>query len=167
MRIEPVDPARYEQPIVAAYTSAYRGLEEYAYREPADVVRYLRWLWRRCPDGLLVAFDNHRPVGLIACDPTWNAPEEPDLGELHEFFVASESQGRGIGRALFEAGLRFLTERGCRRYALWVGEGNVGAQRMYERYGFRKQGQVGVWVRMERAEPWEPAGSLGGACTPR
>ncbi len=152
--IEATDPAAYEADLVGAYASAYRGLERYAYRERDDIVRYFRWLWRRCPEGVLVAFYDGILVGLIACDPTWNAAEDPELGELHEFFVHADYQGKGIGRKLFEEGLRFLARRGCRRYALWVGEENRAAQRLYERFGFRRTGQVGIWVRMEREEPW-------------
>ncbi len=155
--IRPANPLEHEQALVEAYQSAYEELQEYAYRRREEITRYFEWLWRRCGNGVLVAFPNSDPVALIACDPNWNMAEDPLLGELHEFFVHRDFQGRGIGRALFEAGLRFLSDHGCRRYALWVGERNEAAQRLYERYGFQRTGQVGIWVRMERSEPWPPA----------
>lgn len=161
VRIEVADPLKYEDELVEAYFSAYRGLEEYAYRERDDVVRYLRWLRNRCPEGIFVAFTDGRPVGMIACDPTYNRGDDSQMGELHELFVHHDWQGRGIGKMLFEKGLEFLTRQGCSRYGLWVGEANQAAQEMYRRYGFEPVGSVGVWVRMERREPWGQAPSPG------
>ncbi len=58
--------------------------------------------------------------------------------------VAPDWQGRGVGSALFRALIetaRNLTPP-VRRIELWTGANNLGAQRLYERMGFRIEGRM-------------------------
>jgi len=53
-------------------------------------------------------------------------------------------QGRGVGSALFRAliaAARLMTPP-IGRIELWTGSGNLGAQRLYERLGFRVEGRM-------------------------
>jgi mycothiol synthase len=138
--------------LVALYRQAYRGLEEYAYRTDREVAEYLRWLYKRDPQGFLVARLDGELVGFIATDARWVDYSGERIGEIHELAVDGRVQGRGIGKALCLAGLDALRSRGHRRFGLWVGEQNTRAQRLYEKLGFKKIGQWGIWVRMIRDE---------------
>ncbi len=57
------------------------------------------------------------------------------------------NQGRGIGRALVDACMRYAASRGARHIALQVDRGNARAQRLYERVGFRQSGEVHYYMR--------------------
>ncbi len=146
------DPRPFLPRLVAVYREAYRGLETYAYRTDREVVEYLRWLYKRDPEGFLVADLNGEVVGFIATDARWVDYRGERIGEIHELAVDGRYQGRGIGKALCLAGLERLRDRGHRRFGLWVGEQNLRAQALYEKLGFRKVGQWGIWVRMIRDE---------------
>jgi diamine N-acetyltransferase len=69
-----------------------------------------------------------------------------DCGELKRIYVDKAAQGEGLGARLMETALGWLEREGSRR--LWIGvwSGNVGAQRLYERAGFRKVGEYGFRV---------------------
>ena len=58
--------------------------------------------------------------------------------ELSRIYVDPTVQGRGIGQALFDAGLARLRHAGLAGHKLWlqVEEGNKGARAFYERNGF-------------------------------
>jgi ribosomal protein S18 acetylase RimI-like enzyme len=150
MAIRNEDPRPLLQRLVAVYRSAYRGLEAYAYRTDREVVAYLQWLYKRDPEGFLVAYRDGEVVGFIATDARWVDYRGERIGEIHELAVDAAYQGRGIGKALCLAGLEHLRDRGHRRFGLWVGEHNTRAQALYEKLGFRKVGQWGIWVRMIR-----------------
>jgi ribosomal protein S18 acetylase RimI-like enzyme len=70
-------------------------------------------------------------------------------------------QGRGIGRTVVDACVRYATSRGARHIALQVDRGNTRAQRLYERAGFYLSGEVHYYMRrsvrqfpvLQRAEP--------------
>ena len=138
--------------LVALYRRAYAGLEQYAYRTDREIAEYLRWLYKRDPEGFLVARLDGELVGFIATDARWVDYSGERIGEIHELAVDSRVQGRGIGKALCLAGLEVLRSRGHRKFGLWVGEGNTRAQALYEKFGFRKVGQWGIWVRMVKDE---------------
>ncbi|MDR5695385.1 MAG: GNAT family N-acetyltransferase [Armatimonadota bacterium] len=150
--IENVDPRSMIKVLVEIYRRAYAGIEVYAYRRTPDIVGYMKWLYKRAPDGFLAAFLGGEPVGFIAVDDRWMDHHGKPIGEIHEFAVDPTFQGQGIGTRLCLAGLEVLRNKGHRRFGLWVGEYNTKAQRFYEKLGFRKVGQWGIWIRMEKEE---------------
>jgi len=64
----------------------------------------------------------------------------PDCGELQRLYVRREAQGGGLGVRMLETALGWLERPGRR---LWIGcwSENLGAQRLYARYGFSKVGE--------------------------
>ena len=155
--IRNVDPRPRIKEFVAVYRRAYEGLEVYAYRRTHEIVGYLRWLHKRAPEGFLAAFWEGYPVGFIAVDYRWHDHRGEPVGEIHEFAVDPAFQRRGIGTRLCLAGLDVLRAKGHRRVGLWVGEHNQRAQAFYERLGFHRVGQWGIWIRMEKKdEPSSP-----------
>lgn len=62
------------------------------------------------------------------------------VGRLYSIAVAAAARGRGIGEALLQAVERAAAKRGCDRLRLEVRVDNAGAQRLYERRGYRRFG---------------------------
>jgi len=136
--------------LIEIYMKGYEGLREYGGEGEDYARRYIRWCWKKAREGFFVAEVNGRIVGFIVCDKRWYSKYEGgNVGAIHELVIDSEYQGRGVGRSLMEAGLRFL-EDFTDTIELWVGEKNERAKRFYEEYGFREAGKHGIWIRMVR-----------------
>ncbi len=84
------------------------------------------------PAGLILAFDGDRLVGFH-----WTKVHDEDTGEVYVLGVHPEAQGRGIGRALLDAGLDHLRERGRTRVILYVDSADRVAVQLYESTGFQ------------------------------
>jgi ribosomal protein S18 acetylase RimI-like enzyme len=95
--------------------------------------------WASGGDGrfqVLVAFGAEGlAVGLISC-----SFREPGVGGCGALWVAPETRGTGLGRALMEAAIDLLEGRGCERILLSVTDGNP-AERLYESLGFKRTGE--------------------------
>ncbi|GAB4249030.1 MAG: hypothetical protein Kow00109_25110 [Acidobacteriota bacterium] len=61
----------------------------------------------------------------------------PPEAELLELAVANDFRRRGLGALLLRDFLAVGCKRGCRRFFLEVGVGNVAARTLYEKIGFR------------------------------
>jgi ribosomal protein S18 acetylase RimI-like enzyme len=64
----------------------------------------------------------------------------PPTGEVYALNVDPDHWGRGIGRALLDAGVDHLRDSGFTEAILWVVPGNVRARRFYEAAGWRHEG---------------------------
>ena len=62
------------------------------------------------------------------------------VGRLYSIAVAAGARGRGVGETLLQAVERAAAKRGCDRLRLEVRVDNAGAQRLYERHGYRRFG---------------------------
>jgi diamine N-acetyltransferase len=71
---------------------------------------------------------------------------EPTAGEIQQLYVYSKHHNLRIGSHLMDAALDWLATQG--RTPLYVGvwSENLGAQRLYGRYGFKKYGEYGFTV---------------------
>lgn len=68
-------------------------------------------------------------------------------GEILNLAVERAHRRRGVGRALLEAALENMRPRGVRLVFLEVRESNLGAQRFYQRLGFRQVGRRRKYYR--------------------
>lgn len=80
---------------------------------------------------VFLAWDDDKPVGMIGAfrdeDGRWN---------VFGTWVRPAHRGRGLGRQLLEVAIDFIRAQGAREAFLGVTEGNDGARRLYETYGF-------------------------------
>jgi len=95
-------------------------------------------------DTILVAESNGELIGYVQFGQVNIAGLErrPDDQELHRLYVATEQQGRGVGRRLMEAALGHQRLAGAGRVFLQVWEVNERAIRLYESLGFRTVGKT-------------------------
>lgn len=68
---------------------------------------------------------------------SWKELRE-EAGFIQDLLVEESFRGRGIATRLLEAAAGWLEEHGAPRVMLWTAEKNPGAQRLFERAGFRR-----------------------------
>ena len=85
------------------------------------------------PAGFLLAERNGELLGFH-----WTKVHPDGLGEVYILGVSPRAQGMRLGRALLDAGLAYLAERGCQTVLLYVDDDNAAAMRLYERAGFHR-----------------------------
>jgi ribosomal protein S18 acetylase RimI-like enzyme len=98
--------------------------------------------------GAWLAFDDAGlPCGFAVAGPCKLPVEgrESEAGELRQVYVLASRQNLGIGRRLMECALEWLAAHFAPLY-IGVWSENVGAQRLYARYGFSKVGEYGFPV---------------------
>lgn len=86
--------------------------------------------WFRAED-LLVAEEAGRVLGVH-----WLKRRGGRVGEVHNLALHPAAQGRGLGGALLDAGLRHLADVGCDEVLLWVDDANPRALELYRSRGF-------------------------------
>lgn len=98
-----------------------------------------------------VAERGHRLVGFANAGPNTLPHDDakPTHAELRRLYLAREVQGEGLGARFMDTVLPWMEAH--TNGPLWIGvwSGNLRAQRLYARYGFRKVGgyryPVGSW----------------------
>jgi ribosomal protein S18 acetylase RimI-like enzyme len=89
---------------------------------------------------VLVAEQQSSVVGYVyaGLEPlSWKELREA-CGFIHDVVVDGRTRRSGIATALIEAASAWLRERGAPRVILWTAHQNEGAQRLFERLGFRR-----------------------------
>jgi ribosomal protein S18 acetylase RimI-like enzyme len=97
-------------------------------------------------DVFLLAETEGRLIGFVQFGPLRIAVPEafPKDQELRRVYVQAEFQNRGIGQRLLDAALDHPKLRAAANIYLDVWEQNLGARRLYERYGFAIIGAHGL-----------------------
>jgi putative acetyltransferase len=108
------------------------------WRSVAEERRYLRALKRHPDAAVYVAEDDGAIVGRlsVARDPHGASRHVADLGLM----VAASHRRRGVGQALLEQAVEWAGEAGIRKLELHVFPWNEPAIRLYERFGFEREG---------------------------
>jgi GNAT superfamily N-acetyltransferase len=60
-----------------------------------------------------------------------------EAGFVHDLLVSEAARSHGAGQLLLDAAIAWLRDRGMPRVVLWTAAPNAGAQRLFERRGFR------------------------------
>ncbi|HUD43898.1 MAG TPA: GNAT family N-acetyltransferase [Dokdonella sp.] len=102
----------------------------------SDRISPRQWRWHLESDSarVLVALHERRLLG--ACVVFFR--KGSDLARLYSMAVAEHARGRRVGEQLLEAAEQAALRSGCRRLRLEVRAGNLAAQRLYERNGYRR-----------------------------
>jgi GNAT superfamily N-acetyltransferase len=128
---------------VRSWRATYRGLidQEYLDGLDADAVasRYTFGRMGLQLPSTLVAVDDSTICGMVTTGLSRDATLT-NFGELMAIYVDPAYLGTGVGRALMTAARRRLRQVGVAGALLWVLDGNVSAQRFYERDGWRFDG---------------------------
>ncbi len=69
--------------------------------------------------------------------------------------IASAWRGRGVGAALVHAGLAWAREQGLDKVALQVWPHNERALKLYEKFGFAREGYHPRHYRRKSGEAWD------------
>ena len=113
-------------------------ITDHDWRNVGDERRYLRASRRSSHAAVFVAENEHGIVGRlsVARDSHPASPHVADLGLM----VAVGHRRRGIGRALLERAVEWAREVGVEKLELHVFPHNEPAIRLYEQFGFEREG---------------------------
>jgi ribosomal protein S18 acetylase RimI-like enzyme len=140
--LSPDDWARYRQirlealqtdqrAFLTTYTSAYQRPPEAWQKQLAEAERgEISWLRFAQVDGRLVGL-----AGAFTLN-------EPGSAEIVQVYVSPGWRGRGIARALIEAILAVLAQKGIRTATLTVNAGQSAAVALYQKLGFTITAQM-------------------------
>lgn len=108
------------------------------WRSVGEERRYLRALKRHPDAAVFVAEDDGAIVGRlsVARDPHTASRHVADLGLM----VAASHRRRGIGHALLEQAVAWARDAGVRKLELHVFPWNEPALKLYEQFGFEREG---------------------------
>jgi GNAT superfamily N-acetyltransferase len=87
--------------------------------------------------------NSHALVGFLTAGPCkLPVPQrEAMAGEIRQLYLRASVQGDGLGTRLLVMALEWLAAQGHSPLYVGVWSGNLGAQRLYARYGFEKIGE--------------------------
>ncbi|HEY3187538.1 MAG TPA: GNAT family N-acetyltransferase, partial [Solirubrobacteraceae bacterium] len=103
------------------------------------------------PHSLLLAAadDEDRLIGELSASGRPNRPA--DIG----MSVAREWRGRGVGTALMQTCVDWAREHGVHKLSLQVWPHNDAALRLYEKFGFEREGLLRRHYRRQNGEDWD------------
>jgi ribosomal protein S18 acetylase RimI-like enzyme len=137
---------------VAMWQHAYRGQMPDDLLDNISLERRLTWRTQMLSEPAprshaLVAVEGETVVGFCDVGASREAGAGGSDGELYAIYVAPGTQGKGIGAALMDEGVRCLQAEGFTRATLWVLATNAPTIRFYERKGWAADG-------VEKVEHW-------------
>lgn len=142
--IRPVRPEDRDFLVALARRFVEFGLPPW--RDAAQVTRALEAqmdrLSREVPEGhafLLAESVEGRPLGFIYLEVLTDFFTGLPHGHVSDIAVADGADGRGVGRALMDAGEAWAHERGFDRLTLTVFARNARARAFYARLGFGEE----------------------------
>jgi putative acetyltransferase len=120
------------------------------WRSATDERRYLRAVRRHADAAVFVAVDGEKVVGRlsVARDPHPASAHVADLGLM----VAASHRRRGIGRRLLDRAVMWARQSGVRKLELHVFPWNEPAIRLYETFGFVREGHRRGHYRRDGAD---------------
>jgi GNAT superfamily N-acetyltransferase len=142
IEISPVAGEEFEAllPLVAAYQRFYEVDDIDEERNRAFFRRFLA----PSEDGLLLgAHDDGELVGYACLYWHFSSLAAAESVLMNDLFVSAATRGRGVGRALIEAGAAVARERGAIHLEWATAPDNLTAQRLYDSTGAERSEWVG------------------------
>jgi ribosomal protein S18 acetylase RimI-like enzyme len=88
-----------------------------------------------------VAESDNAIIGFVSAGPERETEDETDrAGEVYAIYVDPARWSGGAGRALMDAAVAELRNRGYERIVLWTSRDTPQSHHFYERYGFQRDG---------------------------
>jgi ribosomal protein S18 acetylase RimI-like enzyme len=121
------------------------AFDQQRFMEPgADAEKGYGWFLRSQLNNadavVLVAERKEAVVGYVyaGIEPqSWKELRE-EAGFIHDVAVDKQNRKSGVARALIEAAVAWLQQRGMKRVLLWTADQNAGALRLFSNLGFRR-----------------------------
>lgn len=113
------------------------------YGQPSDPDRARAFLQERLAlreSVIFVAGDpgpGHAALGFTQLYPGFSSVMARRLWILNDLFVKEDARGAGVGRALLEAARMHARRTGACRVTLSTAADNLGAQALYEAFGYK------------------------------
>jgi ribosomal protein S18 acetylase RimI-like enzyme len=105
---------------------------------PLEAQRRLRQALADRNAHVLVVDGQHGVVAVLSAQVAPYFPDGTQLLRVTALVVAASHRGKGTGKMLLERCIDIAESRGCAGVELTTAEHRAGAQRFYERLGFRR-----------------------------
>jgi len=117
--------------------------------DAAKQLRGLRMIIERPSAGrIFVARDGARVLGSVSILRTVSTAEGGPAGALEDFVVRPECRGKGLGAQLLAHAIECARADGLLRLILLTDGDNAGAQRLYERAGFKRSAMLPMRLKL-------------------
>jgi GNAT superfamily N-acetyltransferase len=144
LQIAPIEASEFERllPLIAAYQRFYEAKDIDEERNRAFFRRFLA----PSEDGMLLgAHDGEDLLGYACLYWHFSSTQAVETVLMNDLFVSEAARGRGVGRALIEAGAAVARERGAAQLEWSTAPDNHTAQRLYDSTGAERS----EWVEYE------------------
>ncbi len=91
---------------------------------------------------ILLAEESGAPVGFLCCQALCSVCYDEPWVEITELYVAPTHRGRGAGRALMDAAIRYAQEASASEVVLRTNARNSAAQNLFARIGLEAAPQL-------------------------
>jgi GNAT superfamily N-acetyltransferase len=144
VRTEPIAEDQFEAllPMIAAYQGFYEAKEIDTERNRVFFRRFIA----PSDEGMLIgAWRGDELVGYACLFWHYSSTRARDTVLMNDLYVDQGSRGRGVGRALIDAGAEVARERGSPHLEWTTRPDNRTAQRLYDSTGAEKS----TWIEYE------------------
>lgn len=86
-----------------------------------------------------IAYDEHDAVGFTQLFPSFSSVSMQGSWVLNDLYVKESARRRGVAEKLIKTAIDFAEETGAKGILLETAAGNVNAQKLYEKIGFKRE----------------------------
>ena len=134
--------------MVSGDVDAVTAIEQATFAMPWSRESFVREMEKNVAARYLVAERNGRVIGYAGA---WVILDESHITNIA---VAEAERGKGVGRALVEALMRYISNLGAAYATLEVRVSNLRAQRLYESVGFVRVGKRKRYYEDNGEDAW-------------
>ena len=134
--------------MVSEDVDAVTAIEQATFAMPWSRESFVREMEKNVAARYLVAERNGRVIGYAGA---WVILDESHITNIA---VAEAERGKGVGRALVEALMRYISNLGAAYATLEVRVSNLRAQRLYESVGFIRVGKRKRYYEDNGEDAW-------------